>query len=306
MERAKCVLLVNPQAGGGRAGRIDWQRVRAALDVPCRVVMPASREEALLHATQFCQSGGRVLVVAGGDGSVHSVLPAVVHTQTTLALLPLGTSNVLARELGYPLGRQALSGGLRALREGAAQEIDVGVVNGRPFVLMASTGLDAWVVQRVPEALKRRWGVYAFLWTAWRELGRYQPTRYRVVLDGAEEEVTAVVLIAANTAHYGWFTVVAPSARVDDGVLNLVWFPAGRGWQRQIWRVAWDVVWGRAERCPHLRTARGRSLRVEAETSQPVQCDGEPAGTTPMQVSLLPRALRVIVASPRALSRSAV
>ncbi len=123
MNSREVLFLVNPQAGGGRAGRTDWQRVCAFLDMPCRVVVSQSPEEAVLYASQFCQSGGEVLVVAGGDGSVHAVLPALVHSSTALALLPVGTSNVLARELGYPLGRRAVSGCLQALRTGTLRRI---------------------------------------------------------------------------------------------------------------------------------------------------------------------------------------
>ncbi|MDW8321297.1 MAG: diacylglycerol kinase family lipid kinase [Armatimonadota bacterium] len=306
LAREEVLLVVNPRAGGGWAKRIDWQRVCASFDAPCRVVWSQSAQDALLHASQFCLSGGRVLVVAGGDGSVHAVLPALMHTSTALALLPLGTSNVLARELGYPLGRMALRGCLQALQAGAVRQMDVGVVNGRPFALMASTGFDAHVLPRVPEGLKKRWGVFAFIWTGLRELRRYQPTRYLLTIDGGVQETEAVLLVASNTSRYGWFTVIAPSARIDDGLLDLVWFPAGAHWRRKIWWVLRDVLRGRAGQCAYLRFARAQSLLVEASSVQPVQCDGELVGETPMAVHIVPSALRVIAASPPALSRNAV
>ncbi|GIV16838.1 MAG: lipid kinase [Armatimonadota bacterium] len=300
------LFLVNPRAGGGRAGHVDWQKVRAALDARCQVVVSQSPEDALFHASQFCQSDGGVLVVAGGDGSVHAVLPALVNTSTALALLPLGTSNVLARELGYPLGRRALQGCLQALRTGEVRQMDVGIVNGRPFALMASTGFDAYVLPRVPEDLKKRWGVFAFIWTGLRELRSYQPTRYRVIAGAETLEIEAVLLVVSNTSRYGWFTVIAPSARTDDGELDIVWFAADACWRRRIWRVLWDVFGGGAAKCPYLRFARAQSVHVEASSVQPVQCDGELVGETPMNVHVLPRALRVIGASPPAPSRSAV
>jgi diacylglycerol kinase family enzyme len=154
-----------------------------------------------------------VLVVAGGDGSVHAVLPALVNSSTALALLPVGTSNVLARDLGYPLGRKAVSGCLQALQTGTLRRMDVGIVNGIPFVLMASTGFDAAVLPRVSEEMKRRWGVFAFIWTGLRKLRHYQPTRYRVISEAGEQEVEAVLLVVSNTSRYGWFTQIAPSAR---------------------------------------------------------------------------------------------
>jgi diacylglycerol kinase (ATP) len=300
------LFLVNPQAGGGRARRVDWQKVCAFLDARCRVVMSQSPEEAVRHVSQFCQSGGEVVVVAGGDGSVHAVLPALVNSPTALALLPVGTSNVLARELGYPLGRKAVSGCLQALQTGTLRRMDVGIVHGIPFVLMASTGFDAYVLPRVSEEMKKRWGVFAFIWTGLRELRHYQPTRYRVIGQAGEEELEAVMLVVSNTSRYGWFTQIAPSARTDDGELDIVWLPADAGWRQKIWRVLWDVSLGRAERCPYLRFARAESVRVEASSVQYVQCDGELVGQTPMEVHVLPRVLHVIAASPPAPLRNAV
>jgi diacylglycerol kinase (ATP) len=300
------LFLVNPQAGGGRARRVDWQKVCAFLDARCRVVMSQSPEEAVRHVSQFCQSGGEVVVVAGGDGSVHAVLPALVNSPTALALLPVGTSNVLARELGTPPGRKAVSGCLQALQTGTLRRMDVGIVNGIPFVLMASTGFDAYVLPRVSEEMKKRWGVFAFIWTGLRELRHYQPTRYRVIGQAGEEELEAVMLVVSNTSRYGWFTQIAPSARTDDGELDIVWLPADAGWRQKIWRVLWDVSLGRAERCPYLRFARAESVRVEASSVQYVQCDGELVGQTPMEVHVLPRVLHVIAASPPAPLRNAV
>ncbi len=305
-EERRILLLVNPQAGGGRALRVDWSMVGARLGASCHVRTAPTPADALAIASEFCLTGGEVLVVAGGDGTVHAVLPAVVNTQTRLALCPVGTSNVLARELGYPLGRRAVKGCLQALRMGEEHRMDVGVSNGRPFVLMASTGFDTHVLARVPEELKRRWGVWAFVWTGIRELRRYQPTRYRLLLEDREQELDAVMLVAANTSHYGWFTRIAPTARIDDGWLDIVWFPMSRGWRWHIWRVLLDVVLGRAHRCRYLQSLHARRFRLECASAQDVQCDGELVARTPVGLSVIPRCLRVISASPRAPSRNAV
>ncbi|MEJ5253665.1 MAG: diacylglycerol kinase family protein, partial [Armatimonadota bacterium] len=293
-------------AGGGRAGRVDWRRAFEPLSVDWQVEVAPTPEDALYLATQFCQSGGEVLVVAGGDGTVHTVLPALVGSPTALALCPLGTSNVLARELGYPLGRRALDGCVSAMRAGQVRQVDVGTLRGRPFALMVSAGFDAHVVRHVPEPLKKRLGVYAFLWTGLQELRRYQPARYRLALPDRELEEEAVILVVTNTSRYGWFTTIAPHARMDDGMLDVVWMSAVRTWRRAIWRVLVDVMTGRAGKCPYLRYERATTVRVEAFPTQPAQCDGEPAGETPLSVGILPGALRVIAPSPPAPSRNAV
>ncbi len=301
---ADILFLVNPLAGAGKARRIDWERVTAV--VQGTVQFARTPEEALSLATLFCQSGGRVLVVVGGDGTVHAVLPALVNSPTALALCPIGTSNVLARELGYPLGRRAMAGCLRALEAGTVYRMDVGVANRRPFMLMVSAGFDAYVLARVSDELKRRLGVYAFIWTGLRLLSEYQPAQTRLWLADRQMEMEAVLVVASNTSHYGWFTRLAPQARIDDGMLDVVWLSAGRSWRRRIWRVFVDVLRGVPDRCPHLHFHRTSTLRIECEPAQPAQSDGELEGTTPLQIGVLPGALRVIAASPPAPSRSAV
>lgn len=299
------IVLVNPTAGGGRACRIDWHRAFASLCLPYRVEMPTRPADAFSLAAQFCQAVGKVLVVAGGDGTVHAVLPALVNSETALALCPMGTSNVLARELGYSVGRKALSGCVRALQAGQVWQIDVGVFGGTPFVLMVSAGLDAHVVNRVPLHLKKRLGVFAYLWTGMLELRRYQPARYRLRIADEVLEDEAVILVATNTSRYGWFTVIAPHARLDDANLDIVWMPAVRTWRRAIWRVLMDVMTGRASHCPHLRTLKANEVHIEALPPQPAQCDGEAIGYTPLSIRVQPRCLRVIAASPAIPSRSA-
>lgn len=306
MKDGRVLVLINPFAGGGRASGVDWHRAFSSLSVDWDVESASSPEDALYLATQFCQSGGDVLVVAGGDGTVHTVLPALVGSRTALALCPLGTSNVLARELGYPLGRRAVEGCVRVIEAGQVRQVDVGVLRGRPFALMVSAGFDAHVVRRVPESLKARFGVYAFLWTGLQELKRYQPARYRIALPDRVLEEEAVIVVVTNTSRYGWFTTIAPHARMYDGVLDVVWMPAVRTWRRAIWRVLVDVMTGRAGKCPYLRYERARTLHITASPTQPAQCDGEPAGETPLSVAVLAGALRVIVPSPPAPSRNAV
>lgn len=306
MEGKKVLFLVNPFAGGGKAGRVDWRRALASYSVDWRVEVARTPEEAFQLATQFCRSGGEVLVVAGGDGTVHALLPALAHSATALALCPIGTSNVLARELGYSLGRHALRGCVQAVQAGQVRQMDVGMVWNHPFALMVSAGLDAHVVRCVPEPLKQNLGVYAYLWRGLQELRRYQPARFRMVLPGKRIEAEAVIVVATNTSRYGWFTTIAPHARIDDGVLDIVWLPAGRGWRRAVWRVFVDVMVGKAGRCPYLRFERAREMRIEAMPVQPAQCDGEPIGETPLHVNVLQGALRVIAPPPPVPSRNAV
>jgi len=298
------LFLVNPKAGGGRALGLDWQKVCASLPFSWRVVMPSSPQDALQHAQRFCDSEEKVLVVVGGDGTIHAVLPALVGSPCALAFLPAGTSNVLARELGYPLGRKAIKGCLQALRHGEVRQMDVGVVNGRPFALMTSTGFDAFVLERVSDRLKRRIGVFAFIWTGLLALRHYQPAQYWLQVGQETHELEAVMLVVSNTSRYGWFTVIAPPARIDDGVLDVMALPAHVQWRQRIWRVAWDVLRNRADHCPYLLHLRARSLHIECARPQPFQCDGELVGWTPMDVSLLSNALRVIAASPPAPSHN--
>lgn len=263
-------------------------------------------------------AGAGVVAAAGGDGTVHEVANGLVGTPAALAVLPAGTANVLAAQLGLvgwpsPWRRADLAAAAAALAGGRVRAIDVGLARPtgappRAFVLWAGVGLDADVVHRLAgpaRALKARHGPLAFAAVGWRALRAARGCDAIVRGDGARRRVRLYGAVVCNIPLYAGLFRLAPEARLDDGRLDLALFagPSRHGalatWLRAgavtgPRSFARRVVQGRPDPTRALATAV-RSLRIVARPSAAVHLDGEPAGTTPLDVAVGPHALRLVV-----------
>ena len=213
-----------------------------------------------------------------------------------LAVLPLGTANDFARTLGVPA--DAIEAAETAL-SGREHGIDIGSVNGRPFINVASVGLAAKVTEAQSTALKRRWHVLSYLISLWRAVWEARPFYSEVELDGAPAWSGPVYqLSVGNGRFHGGGLTVADRAAIDDGKFDLYLVRPGAVWQ--LLACVTHLRFGFAK--PDL-LERGTARRVTLRTATPksINVDGELDGTTPATFELLPDALTVIV--PRAAAR---
>lgn len=290
----KTLLVANPNAGriGGPAGsaRLE-QRLRAAgLEVqPISAGWPAGVADALRQAMQREPAGQVQVVVAGGDGTIHAALPALVGAEVPLAILPVGSVNVLARELGLP---RRLEAAIAVAREGRPRRIDLGLANGQPFALMAGIGFDAAVVHSVARPVKRLIGSFAYVVRGLRLLAECPRSRFVICADGCRVEAQAWQAVVANAASYTYGWQLAP-ARIDDGWLDLCLFHSHSAAQRMGQVIS--TLRGRHATHPGVEHMRARRFRFECEPPAPLQLDGDPAGASPVEVSLLHAALTVLV-----------
>ena len=259
------------------------------------------------QARSAVAAGARMVVAAGGDGTVRACAHALAGTQVPLAIVPLGTANLAARALGVPPG----TGGARVTAFGGhARRIDLAAARlagaaGRAdaartltFAAMAGIGLDAEVVAATPRLLKRRAG-----WLAYAAAGAaHLPGRgewFTVRLDDGEPLARRARCVVVGNAGLlpGGFALL-PRARLDDGVLDVgILAPVGpAGWVR----VAHRVVTGGGRDGPQLETHRARRIEITAETPLPREVDGEViAPGRSLTVTLLRRSLTVRVPPPR-------
>lgn len=249
-------------------------------------------------------AGGRRLLVAGGDGSVHDVVNGIMsagelHREATLAVAPLGTGNDWARSLGMDLAPPELATSIRAAR---TISHDVGVIDfphavplrRRWFVNVAGAGYDAYVLRRLPHHVPSR---LAYLRAALAGLLRYRAPRFTISMDGRVIDRRLLLAFVANAQACGNGMQVAPVARVDDGLLDLVTID-DVGILRALLKIA-KLYRGTILGDPvahHLRTAR---LRIEADPPAEVEAEGQIVGSTPAEFSILPGALRVVVPAAR-------
>lgn len=231
-------------------------------------------------------------IVAGGDGTIHAVLPALANTGVPLAILPVGSVNVLARELGIPTSLDAAIG---VAKSGQPRQIDLGCANGRPFALMAGIGFDAAVVHSVAPDLKNLIGSFAYVARGLQVLASYPQTHFHIEADGEEVEGAGWLAVVANASRYTYHWRLAPDARMDDGRLDLCFFASESAVQTAGQVVA--VLGGRHSSHPGVRHLRAKRFRFHCEPEVAVQLDGDPAGSTPVEVTVTPGALTVMVPS---------
>jgi YegS/Rv2252/BmrU family lipid kinase len=218
----RVVVIINPIAGseGREGGRRRAELAASLLDrrgVDHEILVTERTGHARELAAGAVGRGASVVCAWGGDGTVNEIACALVSGSVPLAIIPAGSGNGLARELGIPL---APADALAVAIEGRTHRIDVGEVGGRAFVNLAGIGFDAAIAARFAASARR--GFVRYLTIAAAEIGRYRPKRYTLRIGGRVEEHRAWMIVLANARQYGNGAVIAPRARPDDGRLDLV------------------------------------------------------------------------------------
>jgi diacylglycerol kinase (ATP) len=247
-------------------------------------------------AARAAQQGRSLVIVCGGDGTINEALNGLVGSQTALAVIPAGTANVWAKEVGIP--RQPLAALEVAIR-GQAKRIDLGRActpseeAGRYFLLMAGLGLDGRIAASLPANLKRYLGAAAYAVTSVRESLRYRAQRLKLTIDDERLETRLLMMVVGNTRGYAGITQVTSRAYADDGLLDVCIFQG---------RHTLDIILHtlRVAAQAHLRAGsvlyrRARRLEVHSETPLPVQLDGDVDPGYPTIFEVAPAALTVMV-----------
>lgn len=255
--------------------------------------------EAAGHATVLARAaaerGCDAIIAVGGDGTVNEVVNGITGSEVALAVLAAGTANVWANEVRMPRHPAAVA---RLLDEGQVRRVDVGVVNDRHFLLMASLGVDSVVVSAISPWAKRTFGRLAYVTRGVPQAVRFPAVRAGITVDGERLAAELLMLVVGNTRSYGGALKIANHAVADDGRLDMVLYN-GSGLGRFVGYVARTVI-GRHVSAPGTTYRRARCIHVETAVPLPVQADGDVVGTTPAHFGVRCRALKVIV--PRDLS----
>ena len=228
-----------------------------------------------------------LLIVYGGDGTFQQAIPEALRWNIPLGLLPGGTANVLARELGIPLDWEEA---LQVLTRRKSRKIHVAQANGRFFHLMAGVGFDAFVVSRLKKSTKRALGIGAYWLTAVLSLTRYPFQPFELNLDGENYQGTSVVI--GNVRSYGGQLLVTPQASVEEKCLDVCLFTSRHRWRYLSY--AFGALTGRHIFYPDVVYRKATRVRVSKE-GIPVQLDGETAGQTPLMFSAFDKTVTVFV-----------
>lgn len=233
-----------------------------------------------------------LLVVGGGDGTVGCAAERVAHTGTALGVLPLGTANDFARTLGIPT---AVPAAVRTLLDGHVVDVDLGRVDGRAYLNVASLGLSVAVTRRLTPGLKRRLGRFAYPVATLAAHRSYRPFSATLELaDGSTLRLTDLLQVAVgNGRHYGGGLTVSPTASIDDHLLDV--YAVERGRLRDHVSVARMLPTGRLVEHERVHHLTARRLRLVTDEPQEVNLDGEIAAVAPATFEVDRNALHVVV-----------
>lgn len=294
------LIVINERAGSLSASTVERSIREELAHYPARI-----REQVRIlvtsNAAEVCEQLAEShadldrVIAAGGDGTVTGVISAIMpYPHLSLGILPVGTGNRLASNLGIP---PHLKGALEtALRDGVPHRIDVGRINGRYFSLMAGAGLDAEIMDKVHPLEKRTMGIFAYFWQGVRRAFRVSYAVFDINVDGQHFRCRGIGVVIANAGNLlGRYFTLTPGARPDDGLLDLCVLASRR--RTDYWTTIIQILSQQQRGITEggIRHLRGRRIVIRSRPRVKVQADGDVIGQTPLEIEALPNAIAVMV-----------
>ncbi|MCB9879798.1 MAG: diacylglycerol kinase family lipid kinase [Planctomycetes bacterium] len=286
----RVLLIANPISGGGR-GRVLAGELEAALQrrgVDAETWLTRAAGCAADRARRAGPEPWHALVAIGGDGTVNEVLNGMPDPTRPLGVLPVGTANVLAMELGLP---RRVEPAADALAAGHTRAAAIGTCNGRRFLLFVGCGVDGAIVRRLAEVRTGTLGKHKWLGPLLHTVRRWPRCRLRVTLADGEVLDDLSSVLVSRVRNYGGILRLLPGTSIDSGLLHVHAF-------RMRSRAAW--LWhglratvGMLREGPHLLARATTGLRIEG--TAPFEIDGDYGGESPVELGLLPERARLIV-----------
>jgi diacylglycerol kinase (ATP) len=297
MNKQKVVVIFNPAAKGDKARSVENMLrsiVRGAALWPTD-----SPGQGIRLAEQAVHHGYEVIVAAGGDGTINEVVNGIAGRPVTLGILPVGTMNVFAHELGLPSER--IRQCWKIIEDGHVAEIDLARANDQFFVQLAGVGLDARAVEATDVTMRRTIGPLSYLLAALQVISDPPPCLQIACAGGRRFEASFALI--GNGRHYGGPFSVFTQAQNDDGRLDLLVF-RNQGYL-DLFRYLQGILAGKPEQMPGVEYLQVPALSVVSDQDTPVEVDGEVSLRTPVRFELAAKRLRVLVPgrNPRPVSR---
>ena len=274
-------LIHNPSARSQKSARLG--RILRGLDPAPRVLPTDGPGSARALAAECARRGSPVVVCAGGDGTVNEVVAGLLDARQEgwplpdLGVMPLGTMNVFALELGLPVRNVRRC--WKIIAEGGAREVDVWEANGQPLVQLGGVGLDAAIVAETTWAMKKKLGPLSYVINAARILTR-PPPLLTIRID--DETMEGALVLLGNGQRYGGPVKVFPDALPDDGRLDVLVLHEQTVGDLLGFLVAFAT--GNLADFSGIWLGRGREIDIDSACPVPLELDGEAAGRTPVRI----------------------
>ena len=296
MSKRKATLISNPKTGRYVSRRQSIQELASeltSLGVDVELKLTSGPGDATRIAAKAARNGSTDVIVAGGDGTINEAIQGMIGTNARLGILPRGTANVLAREIGLPINDDeaiaiAARGKSRRVHFGVA--IDETNKKQRYFALMAGIGLDASVVRRVDPRLKKRIGKGAFWISGLSHLATWNPREFTLEINGENYQATFAAI--GKAARYGGDLMITPRARLDEPEFEVCIIETFSRF-RYLHFLSYAMREGMPQDKNSVRFIKTKSVR--AIGNAPVQVDGEIIGQLPMRFEISPYSMEVIV-----------
>jgi diacylglycerol kinase (ATP) len=292
LKLSPCPIFMNPKAGAFRKNKATPEQVKEfarEVGLEIEIIQTESQEDLQARIRRLVSDKAPRLAIAGGDGTVHLAAQEMAGAQTALGIIPQGTANNFATALHLP--REDIRAALKIIHDGFIQATDLGETCGEYFTEAAGVGLFADALAYYGKGTNKNIfrGFYALL-NVFRHFGS---RRIKLILDGKVHTERAVMCTAANTYRIAEAMPVAPDAKVDDGLLDIIIVGDLSRWE--VIKYYRAVKRQQHLQLPKVTTLRARQIRIEADRAMHVHCDDMVVGETPVTMSLHPRALRVLV-----------
>lgn len=296
MSPRKAILISNPKTGRYGTRRRPVEDLAAQLEslgVKVDLRLTEGPGDATEIAARAARNGSSDVIVAGGDGTINEAIQGLAGTKARLAIIPRGTGNVLARELGLPLDDEQA---LKIVAQGKSRQIYLGLAidettnERRHFVLMAGIGLDASVVRRVQPSLKKRIGKGAFWISGLSHLATWNPRPFILEING--DNYTSTFAAIGKAAKYGGDLAITPGARLDKPEFEVCIIDT-RSRLRYLHLLSQAMRNGMPRNTTEVKFINAVSVRARGDAH--VQIDGELMGHLPMRFEIAPHSLEVLV-----------
>jgi YegS/Rv2252/BmrU family lipid kinase len=287
--KRRVLLIANKRSR--RCADVCPEAVEALRAADFDVAMPELPDKSKLTALIEAEAPrADCIVVMGGDGSINAALPGVLKAGLPLGILPAGTANDLARTLNLPTDIPAA---VRVIAEGVTKPVDVGSVNGHPFLNAASLGMSVTITRQLDRNFKRRWGVLAYAIAACRAIWNARAFHATVTTNGSDATVRTVQIVVGNGRYFGSGMTVKDTAQIDDGKLRLYCVRVDHWWSFVM--LIPTLRRGTYHGDPRVYHLNGTDITVTTRRPRHISADGELLTQTPAHFTEQPGALQIYV-----------
>ena len=287
----RILVIVNPAAGGGKTLRLLPRIKRWLSESPHEFVfvIPKSPEEMRSEILNASANGIDAILISGGDGTVHDILPAIATTNLPLGFLPCGRGNDFARNTGLPTDLKK-SCDLPSIPP--VYQSDLPTINGKPFIGIAYVGFDAEVNGLVNEGKGFFNGTLGYTVCVLRALKNFKPFEIEMTIDDHSLRERVMMVSVANGPYYGGGMKIAPQATMDDGILDICILIEISKWE--LLRQFPKVFKGTHISHPKIIMKSGRSIKIVSDESRKIFADGEHVGSLPAECIIGSQTIRIL------------